>query len=253
MKCPTCNRKTDIINILCKTCEKYLRIKISQIGEYVKEAANHLQPAKTGKGTNTGETSIGINIHALDWSTGKPVLDILWEWEKLIREERQLTPPALLNPVADEIATTIAFHQAHLEWILQQPWVSEYHNEIIQLHKEGQLATRNQPEPVRRINCPSPTEELNNCNKLLAIEKGDMNATILCPRCKTNWTPARLVAVALSDPLHDIWLDAESIGEWVQLSERHVRRQARLWGITKRGSLMNFTQYINQKRNLDLT
>jgi len=252
-KCPTCNRKTDIIHNLCKTCEKYLKIKISQLADYVRDATNHLQPAKTGKGTNNGETSIGININALDWATGKPVLDILWEWEKLIREERQLTPPALLPPAKDEIATTIAFHQAHLEWTLQQPWITDYHNEIIQLHKEGQLATRSQPEPVRRISCPSPTETDTTCNKLLAIEKGNMDANILCPRCKTNWTPARLVAVALSDPNHDIWLDAESIGEWVNLSERHVRRQARQWGIHKRGSLLNFTQYINQKRNLDLT
>jgi hypothetical protein len=249
MKCANCNRNADE-QVLCKGCAGHLQRSLAELPVQVAEAHKYLAPTKGGHGTNTGEPVIAINVTALDWITGKPITDILWEWEKLIREERRLTPPAYLEPVADEVKATVAFHLAHLNWTLEQPWVSDYCDEILALHKQGQVASRSQRDPVRRIACPSPhpDDEAKYCNKMLAVESNDLTESLVCSRCKTHWTPARLVAVAMSDPNRVAWLDIESIAVWVGISERHARRVAHSSNIERKGQLFNFTQFTAKYR-----
>ena len=249
MKCSNCNRTADE-QTLCKGCASHLQRCLSDLPIQVKEAHRYLEPSRGGYGKTSAEQSIGINITALDWITGKPVTDILWEWEKLIREERQLTPPAYLPPTTDEVAATVAFHLAHLNWTLDQPWVGDYCTEILTLHKQGQIASRSQAEPVRRISCPSPhpSEADKYCNKMLAVESANLMETITCPQCQTNWTPARLVAVAMTDPNRVAWLDIESIAVWVGISDRHARRIAKNYGIERKGQLFNFNQFTTSYR-----
>lgn len=245
MKCSNCPRSTDE-QVLCKGCASYLRRCLAELPKQLEQAKQFLAPGKGGHGTASAEQSIGINVTALDWITGKPITDLLWEWEKLIREERQLTPPALLSPAPDEVAATVAFHLAHLNWTLDQPWVGDYCSEILELHKQGQVASRTQREPVRRIACPSPDPEQTDvyCNKMLALESADLSEPVFCSRCKTTWTPARLVAVAMSDPNRVAWLDLESISTWIGISERQARRVARSEAIERKNGLFNFSQFV---------
>lgn len=246
MKCPNCNRPGETAS-LCNGCKRRLTNCLKELPWQVLEARNHLTPARGGHGTNSGERTLGINITALDWTTGKPVTDILWEWEALIRDERGLVKPALLEPAPDEVGATVAFHLAHLNWTAEQPWVADYFHEIANLHKQGQIASRTQNDPVRRIACPSPhpTEADRYCNQMLAVESTDMLEALLCKRCQTNWTPARLVAVAMSDPNRIAWLDVESVANWVGISERQCRRVVKTYEIERKGSLLNFTQFVS--------
>jgi len=83
---------------------------------------------------------------------------------------------------------------------------------------------------------------------MLGVTDADMTTSIQCRRCKTNWTPARLVAVAMSDPNHEVWLDVESIAAWVGLSERQVRRIVQTKRIPKRGQLVNVNAFLDAHR-----
>lgn len=230
------------------TQREQLELKLTEIHIYAQIAGNHLEPIRTGKGS-TNETSIGINLNALEWATGRPIFQTLWRWEALIRKRRNLTPPALLKTTRDDITTAILFQKAHLDWIIEQEQlIKKYATDINELHKDGQIATRSRPEPVRRIPCPSPklkddgTE--TSCRNILAIEKTNIDKEIHCHRCNTTWTVARLVNVALATSNATFWLDAESIGEWIGISERHVRRLARAWQLDKRGSLYPFQTFV---------
>jgi hypothetical protein len=245
MKCPLCNKPANERS-LCQRCESRLRIRISEITFLRDESKKYIQAQQGGHGTNSGEPTIGINVAALDFSSGNDILPIMWEWEKVIREDRKLTPPALVEPQPDEVAATVEFHLAHLEWSFEQGWVDEYAREIATIHTKGTHAARRNVEPVRRISCPSPhpEDEARYCNAMLAVDDADLLAPIMCKRCGTQWTPARLVAVAMSDPDREVWLDAESIGRWVGISDRQVRRVCRAGRVSKRGQLYNVTEFL---------
>lgn len=251
-KCPTCNRKRhDDTMTICQTCVERLRLRLDELPHMMAEAAKYLEPQQGGKGTSSGaHPSIGINVNAFDFSTGKDILNILHEWEKIIRAERKLTPPALLPFYNNPVRMSVRFHQAHLNWSAQQPWVDEFAQEISQLHHHGTIAAQKQIDPVRRIPCPAPhpDDDTRNCDAMLGVTDADMTTSIQCRRCKTNWTPARLVAVAMSDPNHEVWLDVESIAAWVGLSERQVRRIVQTKRIPKRGQLVNVNSFLDAHR-----
>lgn len=248
MKCPLCNKATPE-RTLCSRCETRLRQRIAEIPTLRTEAGKYIAAQQGGHGTNSGEPTSGINIAALDYSSGNDILPIMWEWEKMIREERRLTPPAYLEPQADEVKATCRFHLSHLDWTLEQEWADEYAREIATIHAKGIHAARRTVDPVRRIACPSPHPEDPDryCNAMLAIDDADLLTPIMCKRCATQWTPARLVAVAMSDPDREVWLDAESIGQWAGISERHVRRICRASHVEKRGQLYNVTQFMEAR------
>lgn len=246
MKCPICAKATKELAI-CQKCAVRLRNRISEIVELRDEAKKYIQAQQGGQGTNSGEPTTGINIAALDYSSGNDILPIMWEWEALIRSERNLTPPALVKKSSDEVKATCEFHLAHLDWTLEQIWIDEYAKEIATVHAKGITAARRTVEPVRRIACPSPhpDDELKYCNAMLAVDQNDLLSVINCRRCGTQWTPARLVAVAMTDPNREVWLDAESIGQWIGITDRQVRRICQEAKIAKRGQLYNFSEFLN--------
>lgn len=251
-KCPTCRRKLlDTTNVLCDKCVERLRKNLDDLPQLMAEAGKYLEPQQGGQGTSSGaHPSIGINVNAFDFASGRDILNVLHEWEKIIRTERQLTPPALLPFYNNPVRMSVRFHLAHLMWTTQQPWADEFAQEISQLHHHGTIAAQKQIDPVRRIPCPAPhpDDDTRNCGAMLGVTDADMTTSIQCRRCKTNWTPARLVAVAMSDPNHEVWLDVESIAAWVGLSERQVRRIVQTKRIPKRGQLVNVNSFLDAHR-----
>jgi len=211
---------------------------LDDLMEFWKGAHEELLPGKSGSGGRSSERTIGLNVSALSFIAGHDILGFLHEWEKLIREERSLTPPAFVkkpDSLEAEIDDAIKFSQTHLAWSGQQDWISDFREELRAIHSQGMVAARKFVEKTRRIPCPAETQE-SSCGNLLKINADDPLEIFECRKCKSQWTTLRLVAVAMSDKT-DVWLDAEALAKWMGISERHVRRLAQKYKLPKRGEL----------------
>ena len=248
--CAMCNHQISTPGI-CHRCHNRIHSQLDDLLEFWKAAHDELLPGRTGSGGRSSERTIGLNVNALSFIAGDDIIGMLHEWEKLIREERDLTRPANMpkRSLTDEISKSIAFAQHHLAWSATQPWISDFAAELRALHAQGMAAARKFVEKPRKIACPAETEEGGTCGNFLNINHEDPLEIFHCRRCKTQWTTLRLVAVALSDPARKVWLDAEAIGKWVGISDRHVRRIALANGVGKRGQLYDLNAFRNAYQN----
>lgn len=243
MNCPLCNRsKKQADATLCRPCSTRCRLRLLELPALHKEAHYCLQPQRGGHGTNSGEPTLGINLSALDFVSGKAIIDCLHSWERVIRAERQLTPPALVPAqptIEDEIRATVVFHDAHFDWIMSQDWADEYAREIASVNAQGASAAQRHVDPVKRIPCPTDMTE-GLCGFPIPCKGDDLLEPVTCKRCNTDWTPARLIAVAMATPGQQIWLDVEAIATWIALSEKQVRRLLKQFDVPRRGQLFDF-------------
>lgn len=248
--CTLCQRATDHEGI-CHKCHRRLHTQLDDLLELWDKAHGELRPGNAGHGSHSSERTIGLNVAALSFIAGSDILGFCHEWEKLIRTDRRLTPPALLpkRALVDELHDAIAFQQAHLEWSGTQPWIEDYAKELRQLHGTGMAAARQFVERVRRIACPADTAEGLPCGSMLPIADNDLLGIVTCRRCGSEWTPLRLVHVALATEQSEIWLDAEAIAGWIGLSERRVRQIAAKNQVPRRGPLIELKAF-NETRAL---
>ncbi len=210
-----------------------------------KLASDHLTPARSGNGAVSAERSIGINVAALDYSMAKETLDILHGWESMIREARQLTPPALVKAEATteaEVEATCKFHLAHLDWSLQQDWAKDFAAEVGEIHAKGMAATKQFIEQPRRIPCPT-----DECHKFIVIDAENLMDDVSCFGCKQSWTVLRLVALAMSNPNKKFYLDVEAIALWLGITQRQVYKIIRANKIERKGSLYDLAGILASK------
>ena len=227
--------------------EMLITRELDDIWQFWNSAHAELLPGNGNAGSSSGERTIGVNVSALSFIAGDDIIGTLHEWEKLIRGDRNLTPPAMMPklPVAEEINAAINFAKTHAKWSSQQPWVDDYYREINELHKIGKIASRFQAEKTQRITCPADFEE-NRCGQILKIV--DLGQSIKCRKCKTEWTVARLMAVAMTDSQNEVWLDVEAIAEYLDLTEKSIYQIIRKHQIARRGQLYNFKQILDTRR-----
>ena len=235
--CTLCNKEVQSAG-LCHRCHNRLHQNLDDLLEFWIGAHDELLPGRTGSGGRSSERTIGLNVNALSFIAGHDILGFLHEWEKLIREERRLTPPALISKpesLGAEIDDAIKFSQTHLAWSGSQDWIDDFASELKEIHSQGMAAARQFVERTRRIPCPAETGE-GSCANLLKINAEDPLEIFECRKCRSQWTTLRLVAVAMSGK-QAVWLDAEALAKWMGISERHVRRLAQKYKLPKRGEL----------------
>lgn len=249
MKCPTCRHKQDheIVGI-CTRCQITTSRQLHDIRATWYKAHGELIPT-TGSNTNgSSEPKIGVNVAALSWVNGAPILNVLGEWEKLIRDERNLTPVGTItaHTLAHEIDRITRFHLAHLEWTADQPWASEYVLEVRELHQQGRTACRDTDEAGMRIDCPGELEEGGLCGKRLRIPT-DAEATVYCKQCHTTWDQRRLAAVAMSVAEIEVMLPIGQVAALTGVPERTIRRWADSGNVTKRNSMVSVKNVITKR------
>lgn len=244
MECTICAKDTQTPGA-CHRCGSKIRAQLVELPELQQEAGEHLTPARTGSGSASPERSIGINVSALDFSMAVELLRTLHSWESQIRQDRSLTPPALVKKeqtTEAEVRATIEFHLAHLGWSLGQTWALDFANEVNALHAKGRAAAKRFSEQPRRIPCPS-----DDCQRYVVIDAENLTAEVTCFGCKQTWTVLRLVALAMSNPKKKFFLDVEAIALWLGITEREVYRTIKKNEIDKRGNLYNLSEIIKAR------
>ena len=248
--CPVCARTRQETG-LCLICEKRIRTMLDDLYEFWDAAHLQLQPSR-GQGGKSSERSIGINVAALSFIGGQDILRLLHSWESWIRQERKLTPPAFIpkpNSLGQEIEDAIKFAQTHLLWSALQDWFSDFLGELKELHGQGKAAAKVFVEKKKRIPCPGETQDGLPCGFMLTIRQDqEMLDLFTCHKCKTEWTSLRLVAVALSNPTQEVWLDAEAIGNYFNMTTKNVRMFAKRYDIAKRGVLYDFGEFVRVRK-----
>jgi hypothetical protein len=224
---------------LTKVQYNALKSNLTELPELQQGAASFVTPGRSGSGSPSTERSIGFNVNALDYSMGKELLGTLHKYEALIRRCRSLTPPALLTREATvelEVAATVSFHLAHLEWTVQQDWVEEFAGLIKELHSKGMATNKKFIEQPRRIPCP--TEE---CRAHIVIDIENLLAGVTCHKCRTSWTLYRLLALAMNNPNRTFWLDIDAICLWMNISKTDLNKIVRDHNIPVKNGLYDIS------------
>ena len=238
MQCAVCKFNVESGQI-CKRCYSSLKSALTELPELQAGAASFVTPGRSGSGSPSTERSIGFNVNALDYSMGKELLGVLHKYEALIRRGRTLTPPALLKreaTVEKEVAATVSFHLAHLEWTVQQDWLEDFAGQVKELHSKGMATNKKFIEQPRKIPCP--TEE---CRAHIVIDIENLLAGVRCHKCRTSWTLYRLLALAMNNPNRTFWLDIDAICMWMNISKTDLNKIVRQHNIPTKNGLYDIS------------
>jgi hypothetical protein len=224
---------------LTKSQYRALKSNLAELPELQSSAASFVSPSRSGSGSPSTERSIGFNVNALDYSMGKELLGVMHKYEALIRRGRSLTPPALLTREATvelEVAATVSFHLAHLEWTVQQDWVEEFAGLIKELHSKGMACNKRFIEQPRQIPCPT-----DDCRAHIVIDIENLMAGVTCHKCRTSWTLYRLLALAMNNPNRTFWLDIDAICLWMNITKIELNKIVRDHKIPTKNGLFDIS------------
>jgi hypothetical protein len=248
MQCAVCKFNVESGQI-CKRCYSSLKSALTELPELQQGAASFVTPGRSGSGSPSTERSIGFNVNALDYSMGKELLGLLHKYEALIRRGRSLTPPALLKreaTVEKEVAATVSFHLAHLEWTVQQDWVEEFAGSVKELHSKGLATNKKFIEKPRRIPCPT-----DECKAHIVIDIENLLAGVTCHKCRTSWTLYRLLALAMNNPNRTFWLDIDAICLWMNITKVELNKIVREHNIPMKHGLYDISAIAKARSLID--
>ena len=248
MQCAVCKFNVESGQI-CKRCYSSLKSALTELPELQQGAASFISPGRSGSGSPSTERSIGFNVNALDYSMGKELLGLLHKYEALIRRGRTLTPPALLKreaTVEKEVAATVSFHLAHLEWTVQQDWLEDFAGQIKELHSKGMATNKKFIEKPRRIPCPT-----DECRSHIVIDIENLLAGVRCHKCRTSWTLYRLLALAMNNPNRTFWLDIDAICMWMNITKMDLNKIVRDHNVPMKNGLYDISAIAKARSLID--
>ena len=248
MQCAICKFNVESGQV-CKKCYSSLKSALTELPALQEGAAGFVTPGRSGSGSPSTERSIGFNVNALDYSMGKELLGVMHKYEALIRRGRTLTPPAFLKREATvdlEVAATVSFHLAHLEWTVQQDWLEDFAGQVKELHSKGMATNKKFIEQPRKIPCP--TEE---CKAHIVIDIENLLAGVRCHKCRTSWTLYRLLGLAMNNPNRTFWLDIDAICMWMNITKTDLNKIVRQNNIPTKNGLYDISAIAKARSLID--
>lgn len=256
----------------CQPCHTRINQALNEILDLALQAHAQTEPVIT---LGTGRTSLGskppITIDAIDPeltlvrlnendpSSDTPILEILEDWERTIREERHLTPygiasEARLANIGPLHGATWANHTPiTLTGVIQflrtqTPWVCSHQDiNVKQYAQHLQLCVSalkrwslDNQGPRWLIPCPTLNEK-GDCGNKLFISRDD--ETTYCRQCARTWEVKRLIRVAGRNA--DVWVDIEAAATLAGVTERTIRNWVKAKHVAKRGQLVRVLDIRN--------
>lgn len=250
---------------ICPRCSQLITRDLDAILDLAAQAAAHINRAsKPGAGRSVPASKPPLVLDALDPelatirlipddpSSEVPLLAVLEDWERIIREDRGLAPYgvasearlASLGPLhgaaysqhtASTLTGVIGFLKAHHEWATTEPSfdLTEYARQVRLCRKAVARWDHDATEPGWRVPCPTVTDH-GECGQLLRVTRGA--EIVYCRACGREWELPRLLAVAGRDA--DIWVDVEAAATLAGVHEQTIRKWVRKGVVKKRGQLV---------------
>jgi hypothetical protein len=187
-----------------------------------------------------------------DPSSDVPLLVLLEDWERIIREDRGLAPYGMASearlaatgplhgaswarhtPVT--LTGVIRFLHAVHDWVLTEPSfdLAEYARQIRLCRRAVSRWDADLAEPGWRVPCPTVTDD-GDCAQVLKVSRGA--ESVYCRACGREWEITRLLAVAGRDA--DVWVDVEAAATMAGVHERTIRKWIAKGKVAKRGQLV---------------
>lgn len=175
---------------VCATCHDRIADQLRRIPALAALAATHIPPATTGgdSGRAVPGSRPPLDVDALDATLGlplvlaipgdpssaEPILTLLWSWERAIREDRRLTPPALL-PEPVTLVHVCGFLLAHLDWATTEPDfdVAGLAEHVAACARVLARHDPDRPARILRVPCPAPQDARRTAvDRPLSAEQG---------------------------------------------------------------------------------
>jgi hypothetical protein len=263
--CVLCTTALDVGHV-CARCSERIRRDLDDILHLTAEAHTQTTPRQ---GTGGGARSVPASkpplaVDALDpelclirlvpddASSEVPLLVLLEDWERIIREDRGLAPygmasEARLASVGPLHGSTWASHtpvtltgvvrflQGHHDWAMSEPSfdLAEYARQVRLCRRAVARWDSDAAPPGWRVPCPTVTED-GDCGQALRVSRGD--EIVYCRKCGREWELPRLLAVAGRDA--DVWVDVEAAATMAGVHERTIRKWVARGVVTRRGQLV---------------
>ena len=250
----------------CQRCCDRIRRDLDDVLRLTAQAAAHLD-AKSGSSNGTRSvpgSKPPLTVDALDPelclirivpddpSSEVPLLVLLEDWERIIREDRGLVPYGLASearlashgplhastwashtPVT--LTGVIRFLQGHHAWACTEPSfdLAEYARQVRLCRRAVSRWDSEAHTPGWRVPCPTVTDQ-GDCGEQLRVSRGD--EIIHCRTCGREWELPRLLAVAGRDA--DVWIDVEAAATMAGVHERTIRKWIAKGAVARRGQLV---------------
>lgn len=193
-----------------------------------------------------------VRIVPGDPSTDVPLLVVLEDWERIIREDRRLPQYGLASEArlaatgplhgASYAAHThvtvtgvIAFLRRNLAWAADEPSfdIAELARQVRLCRRQASRWDADRSPAGWRVPCPTVHAD-GDCGQTLHVSRGQTE--VYCRACRREWPVERLLRVAGRDA--DVWIDTEAAAHLAGVSERTIRKWVARGHIRKRGQLV---------------
>lgn len=216
--------------LLCYAHSNRIKNQLADMPELWCWANGELAPGRTGGGRGSA-MSLGVNIAALDFAALNDVLPELYAWERVVREERDLTPREKDQTKPATLVSIIGFLLIHHDWITQQPWVDDYLKAVHIAHTTAMAASRMTRASTTRLPCPTTIAD-TTCPGVLHMPQ-DPTESVICRDCGREWSSYWLLRVLMSDDVTPIYLEASVIAVYYNVNTPAISKLAdkvRRWG-----------------------
>lgn len=251
IRCPICCRREPAEGrTTCDPCLGRLDDDLARIVELTRLAAAQIDPTQGNGGAGSQDGApLPIATDFFDVATGRDAMLQLEPWERLTREHFGLSPYGVATGLRNRtdgtheaLTTCVAFLRSQVARIAETPDypVDDFAREVREQVVRYSWVDPDRPgaEGSARLMCPSDHPEADGrlCHARITWDRDRPNDDILCPRCRTVWTGARLLLLALHDETQHMWMYPAEIEAMLGIGKRTLQRWGRDGLVERKGT-----------------